>query len=62
MKIAYDLTKRGTMDRKNINVDKPSDVDWWCQKLRCTEEELRNAIQTAGTSSTTVNEYLKVNR
>ena len=57
-----DSTKRGPQDRKTINMNEPSEVHWWCQKLGCMEERLKDAVKTVGTSSTKVNEYLKGDR
>jgi len=53
------LRKHGPVDRKRINVNEPWEVQWWCQKLRCTEERLKEAVKTVGTSSTKVDEHLK---
>lgn len=57
--MADDLKKRGPFDRTSINLDKPADVTWWCERLQCTEARLRTAVKAVGTSSTKVNEHLK---
>jgi Protein of unknown function (DUF3606) len=34
-----------------IDVESPSDVAWWCRKLKCTEEELRYVVKRYGTAA-----------
>jgi hypothetical protein len=56
------VRKHGPIDRKSINVNESWEVAWWCKKLQCTEERLKDAVKAVGTSSTKVNEYVKVGK
>jgi hypothetical protein len=43
---------------KRINVDREQDVRYWAERLCCTEEELRQAVITAGASVMSVQQLL----
>ena len=44
-------SRRATLDRKLIALDEAHEVRSWTQALKCTEEELRNAVLTVGHSA-----------
>lgn len=43
---------------KRINIDHDQDVRYWAERLCCTEEELRQAVITAGVSVMSVQQLL----
>ena len=45
-------------DRSRINVSDPSEVAYWCQKLGCSETQLRYAIKTVGVTVSKVRAHL----
>jgi hypothetical protein len=49
-------------DRSRINVSDPSEVTYWCQKLGCSETQLRYAVKTAGVTVSKVRAYLNQRR
>jgi hypothetical protein len=59
MQIADASKRRGPTDRKTVNLNEPGEVRWWCQRLGCTEERLKEAVKSVGTSSSKVDVYLK---
>ena len=40
-----------------IDVDSPSNVAWWCRRLKCTEEELRYVVKRYGASAKEVEAF-----
>ena len=46
-----DLTKKRPQDANKINIHEPYEVDYWCNALRCTKQELINAVHTVGVSA-----------
>ena len=44
-------------ERPRIDVDSPSDIAWWCRKLKCTEEELRYVVKRYGTDAKDVESF-----
>jgi len=49
-------------DRSRINVSDASEVAYWCQKLSCSETQLRYAIKTVGVSVSKVRAHLNQRR
>jgi hypothetical protein len=43
-----DKTKTGKGDDSRINVNQPYEVQYWCKELRCTEQQLRDAVRAVG--------------
>ena len=60
MPMPDDLTRRGPEDPHYINLDQDHEVRYWCRKLDCTEEELRDAVSVVGNSVRTVRKYLSL--
>jgi hypothetical protein len=48
-------------DATRININRKYEVEYWCDKFNCTEEELKKAINRVGVTSEAVKEYLKEN-
>ena len=46
-------------DRKQIDIDDPSEVANWCRALGCTKNELEKAVQAVGKSAAKVRQWLK---
>lgn len=46
-------------DPTKINVNQDWEVEYWCNKLHCTESQLRDAVEAVGTSVEAVKDYLK---
>ena len=49
-----DLEGRGPQDRSRVNVNEPSEMEWWCARFNCSEEELREAVNAVGASAEAV--------
>ena len=45
-----------------INLEKKSDINFWCKALNCTEENLFFATSRIGYSAKIVNYFLQLNR
>jgi len=54
-----DDPKKTGLDRKLISLEEPHEVRDWTMSLRCTEDELREAVKAVGHSAEKVREYLK---
>lgn len=46
-----DTKLRGGQDRTRINLNQVHELRYWTQELGCTEEQLRDAVKRAGSSS-----------
>ena len=57
-----DLRNSGPQDDSRVNVNQRHEVEYWTKKFRCTEEELRAAVQAAGVSATAVEAWLSGSR
>lgn len=57
--MADDLSNRGPQDRARINVNEPHELDYWCEALGCTEQQLRDAVAAVGVSAEAVREYIR---
>ncbi|MBU1357431.1 MAG: DUF3606 domain-containing protein [Gammaproteobacteria bacterium] len=53
-----DLSDFRPLDPGRINADDPVEVRYWCLQLRCTEEELRDALLKVGEHVTAVRDRL----
>lgn len=53
-----DNTNKTGQDRKLISLAEDYEVRDWCASLRCTEEELRQAVKVVGHSADAVRTYL----
>jgi hypothetical protein len=51
--------KVGNPDRGRINVKENYEVEYWTKELGINAEELRKAVEKAGTSAEEVRKYLK---
>jgi len=56
--MADDLTKRGPVDRSQINVQQDYEVEYWCRELGVTPHELRLLVQQHGTSVDKIRDVL----
>jgi hypothetical protein len=54
--------KTRPQDAKRINVHEEYELRDWSKKFGCTQEELKQAVEKAGTSAEKVEEYLKKKR
>ena len=52
------LQDRGAQDRSRINVNEPWELRYWTKELGLSEDELREAVKTAGTSASAVRAHL----
>jgi len=56
--MADNLKDRGPQDRSRINVDESWEMRYWTKELGVTEDQLRSAVKTAGTSAEAVRKAL----
>jgi hypothetical protein len=56
------LHNRGPQDRSRINLHEKWEVQYWTKELGVTEEELEQAVKTAGSSAAAVREHLSGTR
>lgn len=52
------LEQRGPQDRSRINVNEPWELRYWTKELGLSEDELRDAVKTAGVSVDAVRRHL----
>lgn len=45
------LQKKRPEDANRINLSQRHEIDYWCNKWSCTEDELRQAVKKAGTDN-----------
>ena len=57
-----DKSIRHPEDGKRIDINDPSEVDDWCESLKCTKSELKAAVRAVGTSASEVRKWLKRQR
>lgn len=57
--MADDKNNRGPVDRSRINVNEDYELRYWTEKLGCSAEQLKAAVQAAGTSVPAVQAQLK---
>jgi CRISPR/Cas system-associated endonuclease Cas3-HD len=53
-----DRSNAGGPDRSRINVNEPYEVRYWCEKLNCSELQLRDAVASVGVMAKDVEDYL----
>lgn len=46
------------LDAKRIDIHDPAEVRNWCKSLGCTEQQLKAAVKTVGTSAAAVRKHL----
>lgn len=56
--MADDLKNRGEPDRSRINMAEPHEVRYWTKELGVTEEQLQQAVKSAGPMVASVRQYL----
>lgn len=56
--MADDLKNRGPQDRSRVNVNEPWEVSYWTTEFRCTEAQLRAAVDEVGVMAMNVRTYL----
>lgn len=56
--MADNLKDRGPQDRSRINVNESWELQYWTKELGVSEEQLRTAVKTAGTSAEAVRRHL----
>jgi Protein of unknown function (DUF3606) len=49
-------------DRSRINVSEAAEVTYWCQKLACSETQLRTAVKVVGVAVSRVRAHLNQRR
>lgn len=54
-----DKQKTGNADRARINVNEAYELDYWSNKFGVSKDKLKAAVETVGTSSNAVEDYLK---
>jgi hypothetical protein len=57
--MADDRNTRGPQDRSRINTEQDYEVRYWTEALNVSEEELRSAVQSVGSSADKVREHLR---
>jgi hypothetical protein len=45
-------------DRGLIDLDDPREINWWCKRFGCSEEQLRRAVLEIGNSAAKVEQLL----
>ena len=45
-------------DRSKVNVSDASEVTYWCQKLGCSETQLRTAVKVVGVTPNKVRAHI----
>jgi hypothetical protein len=53
-----DFSKKGVPDSKRINIKAAWEVVHWCEKLGCTQAQLKEAVAAAGDSVEAVKKHL----
>jgi len=56
------LQQRGSQDRSRINMHEKWEVEYWTKELGVTQEQLEQAVKTAGNSAAAVREHLTATR
>jgi len=51
-------TKTGSPDSKRINIEEDYEVSYWSDKFGISHDELKKAVNAAGTSAEAVKKYL----
>lgn len=56
--MADDTNKSGQGDRQRINVNQDHEVKYWTQALGVSEQQLKDAVKTAGVMAEDVRRHL----
>ncbi|MES2763729.1 MAG: DUF3606 domain-containing protein [Bacteroidota bacterium] len=51
-------TTQVPQNTKKIFLSEAWEVNYWCSKFKCTEDELRKAIDAVGNSAVSIDDYL----
>ena len=54
------LRRKAPEDATKINFGQPYEVAYWCEKFKCTEEQLWEAVSAVGVSVREVKQYLGI--
>lgn len=54
-----DKSKKGKSDDSRININEAYELQYWSEKLNISRDELRKAVEAAGTNADDVAYYLK---
>jgi hypothetical protein len=57
--LAADDARADAQDLRQIALSKCYEVRDWCHRLRCTKEELHDAVKAVGPAVQSVREYLR---
>jgi hypothetical protein len=57
--MADDRNIRGPQDRSRINTEQDYEMRYWTRELNVSEDELRRAVQSVGSSADKVREHLR---
>ena len=60
--MADDVKKSGPADATRVNVNETWEVDYWCKEFRCTEAELKEAVDTVGVLAKDVGIFIASNK
>ena len=52
------IGKKAPSNYLKISLTEQDEINWWCEELNCTEEELTDAVNKVGESTSRVKEYL----
>jgi hypothetical protein len=58
MRMADDMSKRGSQDRNRISLSEEHEVRYWTKALDVSEEQLRELVQKHGNSAQKIREAL----
>jgi hypothetical protein len=53
-----DPMRREPQDRSRINASQPWEIEYWCEALDASPEELKQAVKTVGPQVEKVREFL----
>jgi len=51
--------ERAPREVLRVDLNERQDVSYWCEKLKCTERELREAVEQVGPLPSNVEAYLR---
>lgn len=58
-RMSDDKSKTRPQDASRVNIHEPYEVEYWCSKFGCTEQELVDAVQKVGVMADDVEKELK---
>lgn len=56
--MADDTSKSGQGDRQRININQPHELRYWTEALGVSEQQLKDAVKTAGVMAEDVRRHL----